>query len=107
MSIIFSIIPGGVFVGISVIPGGVLVGVISKCVVSGSETFRVKNMEAGGDTSVGDPSKKTATHCTTVPLYCGSAGMVRVYTMIPFSLTEPDLMLGNCATGKPFTLQEM
>ena len=64
--------------------------------VSGSETVRVKNMVAGGDTSFGDLSKKKATHSTTVPLYCGSAGMVRVYTMVPLSLMEPDLISGSC-----------
>ena len=69
----------------------------------------MKKMVAAGDisNSGGDPSKKTATHSTTVPLYCGSAGMVRVSTMIPLSLTEPDLMSGNCPLGEPFTLQEM
>ena len=58
----FSIIPGGVFVGISIIPGGVFVEIVSKCVVTGSESVGVKNMVAAGDTSGGDPSKKTATH---------------------------------------------
>ena len=92
----------------SVIPGGIFVEVISKCVVSCDETARVKNnMVAAGDTSVGDPSKKTATHTTTVPLYCGSAGMVRVSTIVPLSFTEPDLISGNCSSGKPFTLQMM
>ncbi len=90
-----------------VIPGGVFVGVISKCVVSGSEYVGVKNMVAAGVTSVGDPSKKIATHTTTVPLYCDSAGMVRVYTMIPLSSIEPDLMSGSCPIGVPFTLQMM
>ena len=103
----FSIIPGGVFVGLLVIPGGVFVGVISKCVVSGSETVGVKNMVAGGDTSGRDPFNRTATHSTTVPLYCGSAGMVRVYTMIPFSFTKPGMMLENCPTDDPFTIQLM
>ena len=43
-------------------------------------------MVAGGDTSLtgGDPSMKKATHSTTVPLYYGSAGMVRVYTVTIF-----------------------
>ena len=95
-------VPGGVLVGISVIPG---VGVVSKCVVK--ESVGMKNMVAGGDTSGGDPSMKKATHSTTVPLYCGSAGMVRMSTMVPFSLTEPDLMLRNCPLDKPFTLQVM
>ena len=102
-----SIIPGGALVGFSVIPGGVFVGVISKYVASGSEIVGVKNMVAGGDTSVGDPSKKIATHSTTVPLYCGWAGMVRVYTMLPFSLTKSVLISENCLTVKPFTLQEI
>ena len=102
---LFSIIPGGVFVEFPVISGGEFVGVISKCVVSGSENARVKNMIAGGDTSGGDPSKKKATHSTTVPLYCGSAGMVRVDTMLPSSFTEPGLMSGNRPLGEPFTSQ--
>ena len=67
----------------------------------------MKNMVAGGDTSGRDPSKKTATHSTTVPLYCGSAGMVRVLTIVPLSLTDPGLMSGNRPLGEPFTLQEM
>ena len=54
-----------------------------------------------------DPLKRIATHSTTVPLYCGSAGMVRVYTVLPSSLTEPDLMSGNRPTDDPFTLQIM
>jgi hypothetical protein len=33
--------------------------------------------------------------------------MVRVYTMLPLSLTEPDLISGNCPRGEPFTLQVM
>ena len=103
-----SVIPGGALVGFSVIPGSVFVGVISKYVASGSEIVGVKNMVAGGDTSVGDDSpKKIATHSTTVPLYCGSAGMVRVYTMLPFSLTKSVLISENCLTVKPFTLQEI
>ena len=64
-------------------------------------------MVAAGVLSVGDPSRKIARHTTTVPLYCGSAGMVSVYTMLPFSLIEPELMSGNCLTGKPFTIQVM
>ena len=64
-------------------------------------------MEAAGVTSFGFPSKKTATHSTTVPLYCGWDGTVRVYTMLPLSLTKLDLMLGNSPTGDPFTLQVM
>ena len=64
-------------------------------------------MVAAGVTSVGDPSKKTAQHSTTVPLYCGSAGTVRVCTILPFSLTEPDLMLGKSLDGEPFTVQKM
>ena len=62
-------------------------------------------MIAAGDTSGGDPLKKIATHSTTVPLYCGSAGMVRVLTTLPSSFTEPDLMSGNRPTDDPFTLQ--
>ena len=88
-------------------PCGVFIGVISKCVVSDGETARVKKMVAAGDTSGRDPSRKTATHSTTVPLYCDSAGMVRVCTMLPSSFTEPDLMSGNCLTAKLFTLQVM
>ncbi len=93
----------------SVIPGGVFVGVISRWVVPGKESVGVKSMVAAGVTSGRDPSRKKATHSTTVPLYCGSAGMVRVYTMLPLSLIEPDLMSGNCpfVSGKPFTLQVM
>ena len=64
-------------------------------------------MVAAGVTSVGVPSKKTATHSTTVPLYCGSAGTVSVCTILPFSLTEPDLMSGKSPDGEPFTLQKM
>ena len=75
--------------------------------VPGKESLGVKNMVAGGDTSVGDPSMKTATHSTTVPLYCGSAGMVRVSTLLPSSLMEPCLMSGNCPIGNPFTSQVM
>ena len=71
------------------------------------EVVGVNNMVAAGDISVGDPSKKTATHSTTVPLYRGSAGMVRVCTLLPLSLTEPDLMSGNCPIDKLFTLQVM
>ena len=71
------------------------------------ESVGVKNMVAGGVTSGGDPSRKKATHTTTVPLYCGSAGMVRVDTMLPFSFTEPGVMSGNCPTNEPFTLQTM
>ena len=66
-----------------------------------------KIMVATGVTSVGDPSVKTARHSTTVPLYCGSAGMVSVYTLLPFSLTEPDMMSGNSPNGELFTLQVM
>ena len=91
------------------IPDRVFVGVISKCVVSaGSETVGVNNnnMVAAGVVSR-DPLKRIATHSTTVPLYCGSAGMVRVYTVLPSSLIEPDLMLGNRPTDDPFTLQTM
>ena len=64
-------------------------------------------MVAAGVTSVGDPSKKTARHSTSVPSYCGSDGMVSVYTMLPLSLIKPDLMLGNCPTDEPFNLQVM
>ena len=64
-------------------------------------------MVAAGVTSIGVPSKKTATHSTSVPLYCGSAGMVSVCTMLSFSLTEPDLMSGKLLAGEPFTLQVM
>ena len=71
------------------------------------EFVGVKNTVAAGVTSFGDPSKKTATHSTTVPLYCGSDGMVSVCTMLPLSLTEPDLMSGNCPTDKLFTFQVM
>ena len=76
-------------------------------IVPGSESVGVNNMIAGGDTSVGDPLRKTATHSTTVPLYCGSAGIVRVSTLLPSSFTEPGLMSGNCPTDDPFTLQTM
>ena len=76
-------------------------------IIPGKESVGVNNMVAAGDTSGRDPSKKTATHSTTVPLYCGSAGMVRVYTVLPSSLIEPDLMLGNRPTDDPFTLQTM
>ena len=62
---------------------------------------------ASGVTSDGDPLKKAATHSTLVPLYCCSAGMVSVYTMLPLSFTEPGLMSGNCPTDEPFTLQVM
>ena len=90
-------------------PCGVFIGVISKYVVSSGETARVKRIVAAGDTSNSgrDPLKKTATHSTTVPLYCGSAGMVRVYTMVPSSFTDSDLMSGNRPAGEPFTLQLM
>jgi hypothetical protein len=33
--------------------------------------------------------------------------MVRVYTMLPLSLTKPGLMSGNCPTDEPFTIQVM
>ena len=64
-------------------------------------------MVAAGVLSVGDPSRKIARHSTTVPLYCGSAGMVSVYTVLPLSLIEPDLMSENRSTSEPFTLQVM
>ena len=65
-------------------------------------------MVAAGVTSVGvTPSKKTATHTTSVPLYCGSAGTVRVYTILPLSFTEPELMSGKAPDGEPFTVQIM
>ena len=75
-------------------------------VVMGDEFVSdVNSMVAAGVTSVGDPSRKAATHSTTVPLYCSSAGMISVSTNLPFSLTVVDLMSGNCLTGEPFTLQ--
>ena len=47
----------------------------------------------GGVLSEGDPSVKTATQTTSVPLYTGMAGMVRVSTNIPsLSLIEPALI---------------
>ena len=61
----------------------------------------------GGVLSGRDPLMKTATHSTTVPLYSDLAGMVSVYTRLPFSLIEPAVMSGNCPTGDPFTLQTM
>ena len=64
-------------------------------------------MVAAGVASVGDQSRKTATHTTSVPLYCGSAGTVRVCTMLPLSLTEPDPMSGKSLDGEPFTVQNM
>ena len=36
-----------------------------------------------GVVSVGDPSKKVARQTTSVPLYTGMAGMVRVFTNVP------------------------
>ena len=59
---------------------------------------------AGGVDSGGFPSIKCATHITIVPLYFDLVGMVSVYTTLPFSLIEPELMLGNCTTDEPFTL---
>ena len=76
-------------------------------VVTVGEFVRVKIMVAAGVTLVGVPSTKKARHSTTVPLYCSSAGMVSVYTMLPLSLTEPALMSGNCPSGELFTLQPM
>ena len=78
-------------------------------IIPGKESVGVNNMVAAGDTSGRDPSKKTATHSTTVPLYCGSAGMVRVCTMLLLSFTEPDLMSGNCpsTSSTAFTFQVM
>ena len=65
-------------------------------------------MMAAGVASAGvTPSRKTAAHTTPVPLYCGSAGMVSVYTMLPLSLTKPDLMSGKSPDGEPFTLQKI
>ena len=96
------------------VPGAMLGGLVRVVVgglggvVVGRFVGVYKNiMVAAGVTSVGDPSKKTATHSTTVPLYCGSAGTVRVCTILPFSLTEPDLMSGKSLVGEPFTLQKM
>ena len=63
---------------------------------------------AGGVDSGGLPSLNIATHTTIVPLYSDLAGMVSVYIIIAsFSLTEPDIMSGNCPSGKPFTFQPM
>ena len=43
----------------------------------------------GGVLSVGDPSMKVARQTTSVPLYTGMAGMVRVSTNVPsLSLIE-------------------
>ena len=62
---------------------------------------------AGGVDSVGLPSIKIAMHTTTVPLYSDLAGMVSVYIIAPFSLTEPDIMSENRPTVEPFTLHLM
>ena len=44
----------------------------------------IKNINiTGGVVSEGDPSMKTATQTTSVPLYTGMAGMVRVSTNVP------------------------
>ena len=44
----------------------------------------MKNINVtGGVVSEGDPSMKTATQTTSVPLYTGMAGMVRVSTNVP------------------------
>ena len=76
--------------------------------VGPGEFVGVNNMVATGVTSVGvSPSRKTARHTTSVPLYCGSARMVSVCTMLPISLTEPDLMSGKSPDGEPFTVQRM
>ena len=65
-------------------------------------------MVAAGVASVGvTPSKKTAKHTTSVPLYCGSVGTVSVCTILPLSLTEPDLMAGKSLAGELFTVQIM
>ena len=62
----------------------------------------------GGVASVGDPSRKTATHITTVPLYSDLAGIVNVYTSIfPLPEVEPVAMSGNCPIDDPFTVQQM
>ena len=62
---------------------------------------------AGGVNSVGDPSKKTATHITAIPLYSDLAGMVSVYTIVPFSEIKFDMMSGNTPDDDPFTSQPM
>ena len=59
---------------------------------------------AGDDDLGGDPSKKSATHTTSVPLYSDMAGMVSVYTRVPVSVIEPVVMSGNCPTDDPFTV---
>ena len=64
-------------------------------------------MVAAAVLSVGDPSIKIARYSTTVPLYCGSARIVSVYTLLPFSMIEPSLMWGNSPSGEPFTFQVM
>ena len=50
----------------------------------------MKNINiTGGVLSEGDPSVKIATQTTSVPLYTGMAGMVRVFTNVPsLSLIE-------------------
>ena len=83
-----------------VLAGELAVVMVGKVVI-------VNIMVAAGVTSVRDPSVKTARHSTTVPLYCGSAGMVSVSTLPPFSMIEPELMSGNSPSGEPFTLQVM
>ena len=61
----------------------------------------------GGVISVGDPSVKSATHSTSVPLDSDLAGMVRVDTIAPFSVIALVLMPGNSPVSNPFTLQPM
>ena len=49
----------------------------------------VNIMIAAGVLSVGvSPSRKTARHTTTVPLYCDSAGMVSVSILLPCTLID-------------------
>ena len=63
-----------------------------------------------GVTSVRYPSKKSATHTTTVPLYSDLAGMVTTNTglkRVPVSMTELVVMSGKNPTAVPFTLQPM
>ena len=54
---------------------------------------------------LGDPLKKFARHTTSVLLYSDLTGMDSVFTIVPFSLTEPTVMSKNCPAGDPFTLQ--
>ena len=70
----------------------------------------IPRRSADGDGWGTDPSIKTATHTTSVPLYSGLAVMVRVYTRAPSSsLPVPGVISGKefCVTKDPFTLQTM